>query len=165
MQKEGDTHMKKRNIVMIAAIALAALAIVPFVYAGPGQHMHGDGSGGGRGMAMLAHLGHLKDKLDLSDQQVDQIKAIVAEAHQQNAQYRDQLHGGMKDVAQALLKNPNDLAGAQALLDQQSAAENALKTNMLQATSKALNVLTAEQRGKLATMLTEHAGRWEARRQ
>ena len=158
--------MKKRLILTATVIAIAALAIVPMVYAGPGGHgRHGGGEGfGGPGMAMFGHLAHLKDKLDLSDQQVDQLKAIFADVHQQNAQNRDQLHGGMKDIAQTLLKNPNDLAAAQAILDQQTAAENAMKANVLQATSKALNVLTADQREKLGTILAEHAGRWEARK-
>lgn len=160
--------MKKRLILTVTVIAIAALTIVPFVYAGPGghgRHGGGEGFGGPHGMAMFGHLAALKDKLELSDQQVDQLKAIFADVHQQNAQYREQLHGGVKDIAQTLLKNPNDLAGAQAILDQQAAAENAMKANVLQATSKALNVLNADQREKLGTILAEHAGRREARRQ
>jgi Spy/CpxP family protein refolding chaperone len=166
--------MKKRLILISAVIALAALAIVPIVYAGPGgHHMRGQGMGTGHmgmggghgfGMGPLGHLNRLQAKLDLSEEQVTQLKAILAETHQQNAQYRDQLHGGVKDIAQTLLKDPNDIAAAQAILDQQSAAERAMKANVLQATSKALNVLTAEQRTKLATLLEERANRWEGRK-
>ena len=153
--------MKKRLILTTAVIAIAALAIVPFVYAGPGRHAGGEGFGGahGFGMGMFGHLGHIKAELDLSDQQVDQLKAIFAEVHEQNAQYREQLHGGMKGIAQTLLANPNDIAGAQALLDQQATAEAALKSNILQATSKALNVLNADQRAKLSAMLEKHGQR------
>src|SRR4051794_22072264 len=130
--------MKRKLILTTAVIAIAALAIVPFVYAGPGRYAHGEGFGGGHGfgMAMFGHLGHVKAELDLSDQQVDQLKAIFAEVREQNAPYREQLHGGMKGVAQTLLANPNDIAGAQALLDRQATAEAALKSNILQATSK-----------------------------
>lgn len=159
--------MKKKLILTSAIVAIAALAIVPIVHAGPGHHMRGEGFAGGPhgfGMGPFGHLGMMQQKLDLSDQQVDQLKAIFAEAHEQNAQYRDQLHGGLQGVAKTLLANPNDLAGAQALLDQQSDAERAMKANILQATSKALNVLTADQRAKLATILEEHANRWEARK-
>ncbi len=159
--------MKKNLILTSAIIAIAALAIVPIVHAGPGRHMRGEGFEGGAhgfGMGPFGHLGMMQQKLDLSDQQVDQLKAIFAEAHQQNAQYREQLHGGLQGVAKALLANPNDIAGAQALLDQQSDAERAMKSNILQATSKALNVLNADQRAKLATILEEHANRWEARK-
>ncbi|HKR62480.1 MAG TPA: periplasmic heavy metal sensor [Thermoanaerobaculia bacterium] len=159
--------MKKKLFLTAAVIAMAAFAIVPFVYAGPGGgHMRGHGFGGGEGhgLGMFGHLAAMREKLDLSDQQVDQLKAIFADAHQQNAQYRDQLHGGMQAIAQRLLDNPNDLAGAQAALDQQAAAENAMKANLLQATSKALNVLTPDQRATLSTMLRERAERWEARK-
>jgi Spy/CpxP family protein refolding chaperone len=162
--------MKKKIILTSAVLAIAALAIVPIVHAGPGRGMRGErgeGFGGGHrgfGIAAFGHLGMLKEKLDLSDQQVDQLKAIFAEVHEQNAQYRDQLHGGLKGVAETLLANPNDIAGAQAILDRQADAEKALKSNILEATSKALNVLNADQRAKLATIIEERAGRREARK-
>jgi Spy/CpxP family protein refolding chaperone len=156
--------MKKRTAI-IAATILAAMALVaaPIVFAQQhgmrgfgGMHgMHGHGMGGG----ILGHLQHLRQELDLTDAQVDQIKAIFKEVHEQNAAARQSLHGGFVDVAQALLANPNDLAGAQALLDKQAAAEKQLKLNVLTATSKALNVLTAEQRAKLSAKLAERAER------
>lgn len=146
--------MTKRTLIILAIVALAAFAAVPFVYAQAGRMHHRAGAFGG-GFPMLAHLGHLKSDLNLSDQQVDQIKAIVKDLHDQNAQYRDQLHGGFQAVAQALINNPNDIAGAQALLDQQTKVENTLKANALVAASKALNVLTADQRAKLGGILQE----------
>ena len=163
--------MKKRNVLIATVVALAALAAVPFLYAGGpggghrgfGMRMHEGmghgGPGGFDGMALFSHLGHLKDKLNLSDAQTDQLKAIFEEVHSQNEAYREQLHGGFQDVAQTLLSNPNDLAAAQAILDRQATAEKAMKQNLLTATSKALNVLTAEQRSQLSTMLQEHAAR------
>jgi Spy/CpxP family protein refolding chaperone len=154
MTKEND--MTKRNII-IAIVAILAVAAVPFVYAQQGRmHMH---HGGDSGFAFLGHLQKLKSTLDLSDQQVDAIKAIVQDAHTQNAQYRDQLRSGHLAIAKALIANPNDLAAAQALLDQQTAAEKVLKSNMLAAASKALNVLTPEQRSKLGTLIAEHEAR------
>lgn len=160
--------MKKRMFLTTTVIAIAALAIVPFVYAGPGRHARGgEGFGGGHGMlgmAMLGHLDHVKAELNLSDQQVDQLKAIFNDVREQNQPYRDQLRGGMKDVAKLLLANPNDVAGAQSLLDQRAAAEAAMKANVLAATSKALTVLDAGQRAKLATMLETRAQRWQQRR-
>jgi protein CpxP len=154
--------VKKRLIII--TLTLAALAAVPFVYAGPGGHgvpgMHGHG-GGGHGLAFLAHLEHVKGELGLSDAQVDQIKDIAKAAHEQNGQYREQIHGTLKQVATVLLTNPNDVAGAQAVLDQQAAAERQLKSNLLVAASKAMNVLTPEQRTKLALHLAERGNRWE----
>lgn len=151
--------MKKRLIIITLILAAVTVA----VYAGPGRHMRSHGFGHGHGMAFLGHVERLKDELDLSDAQVDQLKAIVKTTREQNAQYRDQMHGSFKEVATTLLTNPNDIAGAQAALDRQDAAEKVLKTNLLTAASKALNVLTPEQRTKLALHLAERSQRrWEA---
>lgn len=153
--------MKKRTAVITILILAAVAAIAtPLVFAGPGGHrgMRGHGMHGARGFGGFGPLGHLsrvKEELDLSDAQVEQIKAIFKEMHEQNAASRESLHGGFKDAAEALIANPNDLAGAQALLDRQFAAEKALKSSMLVATSKALNILTAEQRTKLSALIAE----------
>jgi len=148
--------MTKRNII-IALVAILTVAAVPLVYAQQGRmHMHG---GGDAGFAFFGHLQHLKSALDLSDEQVDAIKAIAQDMHSQNAQYRDQLRSGHLAIAKALIANPNDLASAQALLDQQTAAEKVLKSNMLVAASKALNVLTPEQRGKLGDFVSKREAR------
>ncbi len=158
--------MKKRTITLAAAALVAVLVAVPFAYA---QHMrgrmHGMGAAGGPGegghMMFLGHLAHAKEALGLSDQQVSDIRGILKDLHTQNAASREQLHGGMKAVAAALLANPNDLAGAQALLDKQEATEHAMKVNALNAMSKALNVLTPDQRAKVAQHLEEHGRRFE----
>jgi Spy/CpxP family protein refolding chaperone len=148
--------MKKRTAIIIAIVALVAIAAVPLVYAQAPHRGHGRGGDFG-GFGMLGRLGHIKAELNLTDDQVTQLKAIFADARQQNAQYRTQLRGGFQSVAQALIANPNDVAGAQALLDQQAAARKAMESNLLAAASKALNVLTPEQRAKLSDMLAKHA--------
>lgn len=150
--------MTRKSTLTVSGIVVAvfALVAVPFLYGGPGHHMMGGG-----GMDPLAHLAYAQKELGLSDAQVGQIKAIIKDAHDQNAQYRDQLHGGFASILNTLLKNPNDVAAAQAIMDQQMAAEQALKSNMLSAASKALNVLTPEQRDKLGTMIAQHQGRFQ----
>lgn len=150
--------MTKKKTVTVSAIVVAVLAIaaVPFLYAGPGHHMHGMGADMG-----LGHLAKAQKELGLSDAQVEQIKAIVKDTHTQNAQYRDQLHGGFASIISTLVKNPNDVAAAQAIIDQQTAAESALKSNLLTAASKALNVLTPDQREKLGTMISQHQARFQ----
>lgn len=170
----------KRRIPLIAVLfAAVALAVTPLVMAGPGGHgagSHGPGFGPGGGMGMqgagmqgmgiLGHLQRAKEELDLTDAQVEQLQAIFAALQEQNAPYRDQMHEGMKGAVTTLLANPNDIAGAQALLDQQAATERTMKTNMLNATSKALLVLSAEQRAELGTMIqnfAEHHGRRRGR--
>jgi Spy/CpxP family protein refolding chaperone len=158
--------MKTRNAIIATILAVGLLAAVPLAYGGPGgRGMHrGHGDGFGAGM-LFGHLRHVQEELDLSDQQVEQIKAIFAEVHEQNAQYREQLHGGLHGAMETLLADPNNLSAAQAALDQQAAAERAMKQNLLAAASKALNVLTPAQRSELAQMIQERSKRRTERRQ
>jgi Spy/CpxP family protein refolding chaperone len=155
--------MKKR-LILIAAVALiaGAFALVPLIHADPGRARMGHHGFGG--MGFFGHLEQVADELELSEQQVEQIKAIFGELHEQNDQYRDQMHGGFLSAAETLLANPNDLAGAQARLDAQLANEKTLRSNMLVAVSKALNVLTADQRAKLQQMVQQRAEKRERRR-
>lgn len=147
--------MKKRNVILIASIlTLGILAAAPLVLAGPHGRGHHDGLG------MLAHLRHAKEELDLTDQQSAQIHSIFREMREANAASRVQMHDGIKEAAQILLANPSDLAGAEAALDRQAAAERALKANLLQTVARAFAVLDANQRAKLRTMIDEHHGRF-----
>lgn len=149
--------MTKRNTIIITALAIITLAGVPFVYAQHMRGMHAGMHGGPLGEFGFGRLERAKEALGLSDAQVDQLKAIVAELHTQNAPYRQQLHGTMLQVAQTLVKDPNNVAAAQALLDQQTAAEQTMKANTLAAASKALNVLTPDQREKVADFIAKRA--------
>ena len=149
--------MKKRNIILIASIlALGVIAAAPLVLAGPhgrAQHGHHDGFG------MLGHLRHAKEELDLTDQQAAAIHGIFREMREANTASREQMHGGIHEAAQILLANPGDLAGAQAAIDRQAAAERALRASLLQSVAKAFAVLNDEQRAKLRTMIQERHGR------
>lgn len=153
--------MKKRTLIFLSAAILVVVLAVPFALA---QHMRGAGHrhgcmGGDSSMAMFGHMsGRMhgaKAALGLSDQQADGIKKIFTDLRAQNEPYRASLRGGRQAIAQVLLANPNDIAGAQALIDKQSEAERQMKTNALQAFSKALNVMSSEQRTKAAAFLQE----------
>ena len=148
--------MRKKILWATGAFALVALIAIPVAYAQHGRGVHGDGFAG---PMMLGHLKHAKEALGLSDQQVTDIKTAFQDMRQQNQAYRQSLHGTMQQVAQILIKNPNDVAAAQALLDQQMANERTMHTNALNAASKALNMLTPDQRTKLSTMVQEHFDR------
>ena len=143
--------MKKSSWIITAVVALLAIAAVPFLYAGPGHR----GQRGLDGFGPLARLERAQRVLGLSDQQVDEIKAIFKSVRDQNAQSRDQLRDGMGGVLNALLKDPNDIAGAQAIMDQQAQSERAMRSNLLNGVSKALNVLTPEQRDKLGQIVAQ----------
>ena len=151
--------MRKRVLVTTGAIALVALLAVPFAFAQRMRAMHGRADGDMPGAMILGHLQHVKTQLGLSDQQTSDIKAVFQNLREQNKAYRQSMHSTMTQVAQILINNPNDVASAQALLDQQMENERVMRTNALNAASKALSVLTPEQRTKLGTMVQEHLDR------
>ncbi len=149
--------MKKRTLIFSAAAILIVVLAVPFAVA---QHMRGAGFGhgcmhGGSNMMMFGHMRGAKAALGLSDQQATDLKKIFTDLRAQNAPYRASLRDGRQAIAQALLANPNDVAGAQALLDKQTDAERQIKANTLAAVSKALNTLTPEQRSKASNFLQQ----------
>jgi Spy/CpxP family protein refolding chaperone len=148
--------MKKRTLIFTASAILIVVLAVPFAVA---QHMRGAGFGRGcmRGDSsmMFGHMRGAKAALGLSDQQAADIKKIFTDLRAQNAPYRASLRDGRQAIAQALLANPNDVAAAQALIDKQTEAERQMKTNALAAFSKALNVLTSEQRAKASNFLQQ----------
>jgi Spy/CpxP family protein refolding chaperone len=148
--------MKKRTLLFTAAAIVIVVLAVPFAVA---QHMvragFGHGCMRGDSAMMFGHMRGAKAALGLSDQQADDIKKIFTDLRAQNAPYRESLRGGRQAIAQVLLANPNDIAGAQALLDKQSEAERQMKVNALAAFSKALIVLTPEQRVKASNFLQQ----------
>ena len=139
--------MKKRTLIFSAAALVIVLAAVPFAMA---QHMRGNHHGHG---GMMFGLERAKSALGLSDQQSTDIKQIFTDLKTQNEPLRTSMHGGRQAIAQLLLANPNDIAGAQALLDKQIDTERQMKHNALAAASKALNVLTPDQRTKASAFL------------
>jgi Spy/CpxP family protein refolding chaperone len=145
--------MKKRYTIA-AVLTTLVLATVPTIDARPMRH-HGGGEFG----FLFGRLEKAKQRLALSDEQVATLEAIAQDLHAQNAPYRDRMRGGLGAVATTLLNNPNDVAAAQALLDQQSQAEKTMRSNVLQAASKAIRVLTPEQRGNVARFLAERKTR------
>ena len=144
--------MRKHTLAITAAVVMAALIAVPIAFAQHAKGMRGNAFGG---PMFFGHLHHVQQALGLSDQQTSDIKAIFKDLRTQNQQYRQSQRATMQQVAQMLINNPNDVAAAQALIDQQSASERAMKTNALNAAAKALNVLTPDQRTKLSSMLQE----------
>ena len=141
--------MKKRTLILSAAALVIVIAAVPFAMA---QHMRGHRHGHG---GMMFGLQRAKAALGLSDQQSADIKQIFADLRTQNEPLRTSMRGGRQAIAQLLLANPNDVAGAQALLDKQLATERQMKLNALTAASKALNVLTPDQRTTASAFLQQ----------
>jgi protein CpxP len=156
--------MNKRNIITITTLALVATLAAGAVMAHPeGRRGPRPGMAAGHGqhggMGPLGRLGMLREELNLSDEQVDRIKAIFKETREQNEAVREQLGESRGDAIETLIANPNDVAGAQAVIDRQMNAQRALRTNHVAAMSKALKVLTAEQRAKLADIIEKRQDR------
>jgi Spy/CpxP family protein refolding chaperone len=160
--------MKKRWIAVLVVVLVAAVAI-PIAYAGMnrrggmgmhGMGMHGmHGEEGGHGFAFFGHLRALREKLDLSDAQVEQIKQIAADVHEKNASFRGSMKDDFHAVADVLIADPNAIDRAEEILSKNEAARREMRDNMLRGVSRALNVLTPEQRGKLAGIVAEHRER------
>jgi protein CpxP len=155
--------MKKRFVIAAGIAILAIMAAVPFLYAQPARGHRGGPGGDGEFGFLFGHVDKLKEVLNLTDDQVTQLQAIGNDLKTQNAPYREQLHAGFQQLMTTLVNNPNDVAAAQTLLNQQNAAEMAAKTNMLNAASKALNVLTPDQRAKVAQFIANRAAHHEHR--
>lgn len=147
--------MKRRNTILTVVFAITALAALPLL----AEMRRGHGGGPGGEMFLFGALQHAREELGITDAQAEQLKGIAKDLHAQNAQYRDQLRGGHAAIMKTLLADPNNVAGAQAIIDQQSAAERAMKSNLLAAASKALSVLTPEQRTKLGALIEERHSR------
>jgi Spy/CpxP family protein refolding chaperone len=146
--------MNKRTIIIAVVAAILALGAIPFAYAQHGDHgRHADGFGA----FGLGRLDKIKTALNLTDEQTAQLQQIAADLRAQNAPLRHQARGTMLQVAQTLLNDPNNTAAAQQLLDQQSANERLMKQNVLNAASKAITVLTPDQRAKVADFLNKRA--------
>ncbi len=155
--------MKKRNAVIAAVFALVALIAVPLVY-GQGMRHHAAAAGENGGFGFLfGRLERARQALDLTDTQVAQLTSIAKELHAQNAPYLAQLREGRTQVAQTLLADPSNIAAAQAILDQQAGAHKALQSSTLEAASRALSVLSPDQRTKVAQFLAQRASHAESR--
>jgi Spy/CpxP family protein refolding chaperone len=143
----------KRKSIWIALSIAAVLAIVPLVFA---DVRHGGEHGP---LAILERVQKVADELGLTADQRSDIRTIFTDVRGQNATYRQQIRANMREAGKVLLADPNDVAGAQAILDRNADAERQLKANVLQGISHALNVLTPDQRVKLGDILARHAGR------
>ena len=153
--------MMNRKTIAATVVALAVACAVPLLYAG--QHRRGAGQHGGGdfGFGPMARLAMLREKLNLTDAQVDQLRTIAQETRRANAESRKGIRRTMFAAGQLLLADPDNLSGAQTLLAQQQATEQQIRANILTSVSRGLKVLNAEQRSQLAELLAARAARFE----
>ena len=153
---------RKKTILGIAALLTAGLIAAPILWA------HGGGSarclfaersgffghGDGRHFGEMARVIH---ELDLTKEQREALHRIHEVTREQNAQAREELHNGLMDAAKVLLADPDDIAGARAVLASRQASIESLKENAMNGISQGLAVLTPGQRAVLVEHLEKHA--------
>lgn len=161
--------MSKLNVMAsckgAALAALLALGAVAALAQPMGHHRPG-----GPGMMGGPGYEHMLELVDASDAQRAQIKQIMKAAMDELKPQRETLRR-LHEQGQALLTAPTvDASAVETLRQQTQAAQEVVSKRMSQALVAAANVLTPEQRAKLADRmakrrarmaehLKEHAGR------
>jgi Spy/CpxP family protein refolding chaperone len=152
--------MKPKHIKILAVVlALAVLAAVAVSQTVRRAHMRGDGMFGG------PMLGYFVHKLDLTDEQQAQVKAIMAKekpAIQPLILQAAQGHSQMRDM---VLNGSFDEAKARELAALQSQVMTELTVQHARIASEMVQVLTPEQKTKLAALLNQHQQRFMNRMQ
>lgn len=146
--------MKLRNKMSIAALAIALITGVAIAQPHGGPHGGGDLFGGGM-------LGFFSDYLDLTDAQQAQIKQIVAKekpALEPLFKQEMQTHEQMMALIQS---GTFDEAKAQAIATQGAQVRAQLEVQHARIANEAYQVLTADQKTKLAQFITKREQRFE----
>jgi Spy/CpxP family protein refolding chaperone len=152
------------RLLLGAAVIAVAGGLTTLAVAQPFGGMHGATHGGGMNggpMMMAGMIEHLLDNVDASDDQRTRIHAILKAAHQDlNAQR--QAGAGLHQQAMQLFTSPTiDAAAAEALRVQIQAQMDVAGKRMWQAMIDASNVLTPEQRQKVAERAKKRHDRME----
>jgi Spy/CpxP family protein refolding chaperone len=145
--------MKKTWIVVGAVTLAAAMAAAPLAWARQ-QAKQREMSP----LMALEKLRQLREELNLSDAQMAELRKIGRETRETNAAYRASLRDNFSAAGLALLANPDDITGAEAILDRNEAAKKELRDNVLEGVSDAIKVLDPEQREKLKVVLEYRMG-------
>lgn len=145
--------MKKSWIVVGAVTLAAAMAAAPLAWAHQ-QAKHREMSP----FMALEKLRQLRGELNLTDAQLADLRKIGKETREANSAYRASLRDNFAEAGLALLANPDDITGAEAILDRNEAAKKELRANVLGGVSDAIKVLDPEQRDKLKDVLEHRMG-------
>jgi protein CpxP len=150
----------KSTRTRVLAIGAALILAVAVALA---QGMHGHGGPMGHGFDHM--LGFFADRLDLTSAQQDQIKAIWQKEKptlQPLMQQMKQFHSGMNKLE---ADGAFDEAKVRALATQQSQTMIELAVQHARIKSEMVQVLTADQKAKLAQLQARHEQRMQERMQ
>jgi len=135
---------RKSIIVLISVVLVLAAAVIP-VAASIRSGAFG-GRGHGPGVAMLAGL---REDIDLSDEQVIELRHIVRKAREEHAATRRIMKQNFLEAARVLLEDPNAVDEASVILERNNVYKDDLRSGILDTVSQSLKVLTPEQRAEI----------------
>ena len=152
--------MKSKYFKILAVVlVLAVMAAIALSQTMRRAHMHGDGMFGG------PMLGYYVHKLDLTDAQQAQVKAIVAKEKPAIQPLMQQMAQGHAQLRDLVINGAFDEAKVRELASQQSQTMTELTVQHARIASELVQVLTPEQKTKLATLITQHQQRMMNRMQ
>jgi len=152
--------MKPKSLKILAVVLL--LSVVAAIAAGQSMrrgHMRGNGMFGGPMMGYYIH------KLDLTEAQQAQVKAIMTKEKPTIQPLMLQMAQGHAQLREQVMSGSFDEAKVRDLAAQQSQAMTELIVQYARTGSEMVQVLTPEQKTKLAALMNEHEQRFMNRMQ
>jgi Spy/CpxP family protein refolding chaperone len=150
------TKYFKIAAVVLALAVMAAIAVSQTVRR---AHMRGDGMFGG------PMLGYYVHKLDLTDAQQAQVKAIVAKEKPALQPLMLQMAQGHSQLRDLVMSGSFDEAKVRELASQQTPVLTELAVQYARIGSEMMQVLTPEQKTKLTALISQHEQRMMNRMQ
>ena len=146
--------MKLRGKISIVALAIVLTTGIAIAQPHGGPHGGGDFFGG-------PMLGYLTDVLDLTDAQQAQIKQIIATRKPAMEPLFTQEHDSHQQMMQLIQSGSFDQAKAQTIANQEAQVHAQLEVLHAQMASQAFQLLTADQKAKLAQVMANHQQRMQ----
>ena len=150
------TKYFKIAAVVLALAVMAAIAVSQTVRR---VHMRGDGMFGG------PMLGYYVHKLDLTDAQQAQVKAIMAKEKPALQPLMLQMAQGHSQLRDLVMSGSFDEAKVRELASQQTPVLTELAVQYARIGSEMMQVLTPEQKTKLTALISQHEQRMMNRMQ
>jgi Spy/CpxP family protein refolding chaperone len=147
-----------RNKMWLAALAIMLVTGVAIAQRPGGPHGGGDFFGG-------PMMGFFADYLDLTDAQQAQIKAIIAKEKPALEPLFQQEKQSHEQMLQLIQSSTFDEAKATAIANQAAQIHAQLEVQHARIASEAYQVLTADQKTKLAQFIAKREQRFEQRMQ
>ncbi|MGA9812360.1 MAG: Spy/CpxP family protein refolding chaperone [Terriglobales bacterium] len=146
--------MKSKYFKTLAVVLVLTVVAAIAVGQGMKRHMRGNGMFGGPMLGFYIH------KLDLTDAQQAQVKAIMAREKPTIQPLMLQMAQGHAQLREQVMSGNFDEAKVRDLASQQSQAMTELIVQYARTGSEMVQVLTPEQKTKLAALISEHEQRF-----